>query len=58
MTLDGTESGTAVYSMITADGDEAIVIYSVDGKNETHEIGTTTAELDAHDDGITTVAGT
>jgi len=34
------------------------VITSVLGNLETHETGTTTAELDAHDVGITTVAGT
>jgi hypothetical protein len=47
-----------VNSMITADGDDAIVIYSVLGNEDTNEIGTTTAELDAHDDGITIEAGT
>jgi len=32
ITLVGTESGTSVHSTITADGDEAIVISSDDGK--------------------------
>jgi hypothetical protein len=58
MTDDGTEFGRAVYSTITADGELKIVITSYDGKDETHEIGTTTAELEAHEDGMTTVAGT
>jgi hypothetical protein len=42
--------------MITADGDEAIVIKKLDGTDETSVSGTTTGE--AHDDGTTTVAGT
>jgi len=58
ITLDGTEFGTAVHSTITADGDEAMVITSDDGKFETHEIGKMTAELEAHELGITIVAGT
>jgi len=56
--LVGTESGTAVHSIITADGDEAIVIYEDDGRYDTHVIGTKTAELDYQVLGITTVAGT
>jgi hypothetical protein len=58
ITLDGTYVGTLVYSMITAEGDEAIVIYFVDGNDETHETGTTTTELEAQVVGMTTVAGT
>jgi hypothetical protein len=52
----GTESGTLVYDTITADGDEAIVIYYVAGNDVTAEAGTTTG-LD-HEVGTTTVAGT
>jgi hypothetical protein len=40
--LDGTYDGTAEYEIITADGDDPIEIYWVDGSDETHEIGTTT----------------
>jgi len=58
ITLVGTESGSAVHSTITADGDEDIVMISYDGIEVTHEIGTMTAELDAHELGITIVAGT
>jgi len=56
MTEVGTVSGTLVHSTITADGDEAIVITSVDGSLETNETGTTTG-LDQVD-GMVTVAGT
>jgi hypothetical protein len=58
MTDDGTESGTALDKMMTADVELAIVIYTLDGRFATTEAGTTTAELEAHELGITTVAGT
>jgi hypothetical protein len=45
-----------VYSIITADVDEAIEMTWVDGKDETHEAGTTTGLT--HDVGTTTVEGT
>jgi len=48
----------AVHSTITADGDDLMVIKSDDGSDETQDNGTTTAELEAHEVGITTVAGT
>lgn len=56
ITLNGTLFGTLVYSIITTDGDEAIVIKAVDGKFSATEAGTTTG--DYHVDGTTTVAGT
>jgi len=40
--LDGTDDGTAEYEIITADGDDPISIYNVDGSELTHETGTTT----------------
>jgi folate-binding Fe-S cluster repair protein YgfZ len=58
ISVSGTESGTFVHKTITADVDEAIVISSVDGNEETHEIGTTTIDEEAHDVGTTTVFGT
>jgi hypothetical protein len=58
MTDDGTLLGTFVNEIMTPDGDEAMVIYSVLGNLETNENGTTTTELEYHDDGMTTVAGT
>jgi predicted nucleic acid-binding Zn-ribbon protein len=51
-----TDDGTFSHEMITADGDEAIVIKKLDGTDETSVSGTTTGET--HDDGTTTVAGT
>lgn len=58
ITLDETVDGIKVYSMITADGEPAIVIQQLDGKLETAETGTTAADDDAQVVGITTVAGT
>jgi len=58
ITLVGTLLGIAVHSTITADGDDLMVINSDDGSEDTHDTGTTTAELEAHEVGITTVAGT
>jgi len=52
----GTEFGTLVHSTITADGDDAIVITTDDGKLSTHEIGTTTGETQV--DGTVTTDGT
>jgi len=49
----GTESGTLVHSTITADGDEAMVMTTDDGKLSTHETGTTTG-LDQVDGTVTT----
>jgi hypothetical protein len=45
----GTDDGTFVKTTITADGDEAIVITSVDGNDETNEAGTTTIDDDGHE---------
>jgi hypothetical protein len=54
----GTDDGTLVYETITAEGDDAIVIYSVDGNEETQEFGTTTTDDEAQVVGIMTEAGT
>jgi hypothetical protein len=58
MSDEATLDGTFVDKIITADGDEAIVMYSVLGNLETTEAGTTTTELDLHESGTTTVTGT
>jgi hypothetical protein len=58
MTDDGTDVGTFSQDTTTADGDEAIVITSVDGNEETHDSGTTTTDDEAHELGTTTVTGT
>jgi hypothetical protein len=54
----GTDSGIFVYETITADVDDAIVITSVDGKDETHEYGTTNTDDSAHVDGMVIEFGT
>jgi hypothetical protein len=53
MYFDGTELGTAVYETTAIDGDEARIIYSVDGNDVTNDTGTTTG-LD-HVDGTVTI---
>jgi hypothetical protein len=52
----GTDDGTFDQAMMTADGDEWIVMITLDGSDETAEAGTTTG--DDHVDGTATVAGT
>jgi hypothetical protein len=58
ITLLGTLVGTLVDSMITADGDDPIVMYNVLGSLETYVNGTTTGELKldgtSTDDGMKT----
>jgi hypothetical protein len=58
MTDHGALDRIAENSMITADGDEAIVMKALDGKFETIETGTTTADDEAQVVGKATEAGT
>jgi hypothetical protein len=56
ITEDGTEFGTFVHEITTADGSLGIVITKLSGNEDTHEIGTTTGA--DHVYGTVIVSGT